>query len=377
MSEFTPFAMERMMSRFEQDVEYNLSESGAHPVTLGQLLAGDTQQDAVNQLLATELTYPYVNGIPELREHIAALYNDATAENVLVTVGAAEANYITTRTLLSPGDEIVIMLPNYMQVWGIARNHGMAIKAFHLREENGWAPDLDELREAVTADTKLIAVCNPDNPTGAILTESEMETIVTAAARVGAWILADEVYSGAERLTEDRTPSFYGRYDRVIATGSLSKAYGLPGLRIGWAVGPANTIDDIWARHEYTAISATVLSNALAAIALSPQVRPRLIQRTRAYIRQGYPVLKEWMDSHESTFSLVPPQAAAIAFVRYHLDINSSVFVERLRQEKSVLIVPGDHFGMDHFVRISFGLPHEVLIRALDRIHELISELRG
>ena len=233
MSEFTPFAMERMMSRFEQDVEYNLSESGAHPVTLGQLLAGDTQQDAVNQLLATELTYPYVNGIPELREHIAALYNGATAENVLVTIGAAEANYITTRTLLSPGDEIVIMLPNYMQVWGIARNHGMAIKAFHLREENGWAPDLDELREAVTADTKLIAVCNPDNPTGAILTESEMETIVTAAARVGAWILADEVYSGAERLTEDRTPSFYGRYDRVIATGSLSKAYGLPGLRIG------------------------------------------------------------------------------------------------------------------------------------------------
>ena len=377
MAEFTPFAMERMMSRFEQDIEYNLSESGAHPVTLGQLLAGDTQQDAVNQLLATELTYPYVNGIPELREHIAALYNDATAENVLVTVGAAEANYITTRTLLSPGDEIVIMLPNYMQVWGIARNHGMAIKAFHLREENGWAPDLDELREAVTADTKLIAVCNPDNPTGAILTESEMETIVTAAARVGAWILADEVYSGAERLTEDRTPSFYGRYDRVIATGSLSKAYGLPGLRIGWAVGPADTIDDIWARHEYTAISATVLSNALAAIALSPQVRPRLIQRTRAYIRQGYPVLKEWMDSHESTFSLVPPQAAAIAFVRYHLDINSSVFVERLRQEKSVLIVPGDHFGMDHFVRISFGLPHEVLIPALDRIHELISELRG
>jgi len=377
MSEFTPFAMERMMSLFEQDVAYNLSESGAHPVTLGQLLAGETQQDTVNQLLATELTYPYVNGIPKLREHIAALYNGATAENVLVTVGAAEANYITTRTLLSPGDEIVVMLPNYMQVWGIARNHGMAIKTFHLREENGWAPDLDELREAVTADTKLIAVCNPDNPTGYILTESEMETIVAAAARAGAWILADEVYSGAERLTEDRTPSFYGRYDKVIAVGSLSKAYGLPGLRIGWAVGPADTIDDIWARHEYTAISATVLSNTLAAIALSPEVRPRLIQRTRSYIRQGYPVLKQWMDSHERTFSLVPPQAAAIAFVRYHLDINSSVFVERLRQEKSVLIVPGDHFGMDHFVRISFGLPHEVLIPALNRIHGLIGELKG
>jgi aspartate/methionine/tyrosine aminotransferase len=367
--------MERMMSKFEQDVEYNLSESGAHPISLGELLSHDP--GGVERLLATDLNYPYVNGIPALREHIAALYDGATAENVLVTVGAAEANYITTRTLLSAGDEVVIMLPNYMQVWGIAKNHGMRVKSFHLREEHGWAPDLDELREAVGADTKLIAVCNPDNPTGYILTEAEMDAIVAAAQRVGAWILADEVYSGAERVADERTPSLYGRYDKVVATGSLSKAYGLPGLRIGWAVGPADTVDDIWARHEYTTISATMLSNVLAAIALSPEVRPRLIQRTRSYIRQGYPLLEEWMAGHPNTFSLIPPQAAAIAFVRYHLDINSSAFTERLRREKSVLIVPGDHFGMDHFVRISFGLPHGYLVPALDRIRELIVEIAG
>jgi aspartate/methionine/tyrosine aminotransferase len=373
MSEFHPFLMERMMSRFEQEVEYNLSESGVHPVSLGELLAGDP--GFIDRLLATELNYPYVNGIPELRENIAAMYDGATAENVLVTVGAAEANYITIRTLLCAGDEIVIMLPNYMQIWGVARNHGMGVKAFHLREEKGWAPDLDELNEAVTASTRLIAVCNPDNPTGRILTGAEMDAIVVAAERVGAWILADEVYSGAERLTDEQTPSFYGRYDKVVATGSLSKAYGLPGLRMGWVVGPADTVDDIWARHEYTTISATMLSNLLAAIALSPEVRPRLIQRTRDYIRKGYPVLQAWIEGHGNTFSLTPPQAAAIAFVRYHLDICSTVFTERLRVEKSVLVVPGDHFGMDHFVRISFGLPHDCLIPALDRIHELVSEL--
>jgi len=373
MTQFQTFLMERMMSKFEQDVEYNLSESGVHPITVRELL--DDDPHLIDDLLATGLNYPHVNGIPELRRNIASLYDGAGAENVLVTVGAAEANYITTRTLLGTGDEVVIMLPNYMQIWGIAKNHGLQIKTFHLYEESGWAPDLAELESAVTPATKLIAVCNPNNPTGRILTEAEMEAIVACAERVGAWILADEVYRGADRVSDRENPSFYGRYDRVVVTGSMSKAYGLPGLRLGWVVGPPETVDDIWARHEYTTISATALSNKLAAYALSPDVRPRLIQRTRGYIRQGYPILERWMADHGSTFSLTPPDAAAIAFVRYHMDINSTQFTKRLRQEKGVLIVPGDHFGMDHFVRISFGLPEDYLVPGLDRIHELILEL--
>jgi aspartate/methionine/tyrosine aminotransferase len=375
MTDFQPFVMERMMSKFEQGVEYNLSESGVHPMLLRELLADDS--DYIDHLLTTDLNYPHVNGIPELRENIAALYDGASPDNVLVTVGAIEANYITTRTLLSAGEEIVIMLPNYMQIWGIAKNHGFNIKTFSLRESNSWAPDLDELNKRVTSKTRLIAVCNPNNPTGYILTNAEMDNIIADAKRAGAWILADEVYCGTERLTDDQAPSFYGRYDKVVAIGSMSKAYGLPGLRIGWVVGPVDTIDEIWARHEYTTISATMLSNKLASIALSAGVRPRIIQRTRNFIRQGYPVLEQWMDSHKDTFSLTPPQAAAIAFVRYHLDVNSTAFTERLRKEKSVLIVPGDHFGMDNFVRISFGLPHDYLMAALDRIHDLILELKA
>jgi aspartate/methionine/tyrosine aminotransferase len=178
-------------------------------------------------------------------------------------------------------------------------------------------------------------------------------------------------------VADEQTPSFFGRYDKVLAMGSMSKAYGLPGLRIGWVVGPADTLDEIWARHEYTTISATMLSNKLAAIALSPEVRPRIIQRTRDYIRRGYPVLQQWMESHKDTFRFIQPQAAAITFVRYNLDINSTDLIERLRREKSVLIVPGDHFGMDHFVRISFGLPHDYLTAALNRIHDLIVELKA
>ena len=264
-----------------------------------------------------------------------------------------------------------------MQIWGIAHNHGLRVNEFHLREERGWALDLDELERAVTPETRAVAVCNPDNPTGHVMDETEMEAVVRAAGRVGAWILADEVYAGVERLTEETTPSFYGRYDRVLAMGSMSKAYGLPGLRMGWVAGPPATLDEIWARHEYVALSATMLSNKLTALALSPEVRPRLIQRAREYVRAGFSLLEIWLEQHGDTFELVPPQAAAIAFPRYRLEINSTELAERLRREKSVLVVPGDHFGMDHFLRISFGLPEELLLPALARIRELIVELGG
>ena len=370
MSEFQPFVMERMMSKHEQEVEYNLSESGVHPVRLEELVTA--RPESLEQLLRTELNYPHVNGIPSLRENIARMYPGATPANVLVTVGAIEANYISTRTVLSAGDEVVVMLPNYMQVWGIVRNHAYSIKTFQLREEWGWAPDLDQLKDVASSKTRLIAICNPDNPTGYILTADEMEEITAVADRCGAWILADEVYAGAERLREEQSPSFFGGYERVIASGSLSKAYGLPGLRLGWVVAPVQLVDENWARHEYTTLSASMLSNHLGVIALSPEVRPLLIERTRRYIRRGYAILEEWMESQDGRFSVVSPQAAAIAFVRYHAEFNSTKFVEQLIREKSVLIVPGDHFGLDRFVRISFGLPRDYLLSGLDRIRELL-----
>lgn len=361
------------MSLYEQDVEFNLSESGVHPMLVRELLGDDPEQ--LQQLLDTDLNYPYVNGDPELRQHISGLYDGAGAENILVTVGAIEANYITIRTLLKPGDEIVIMVPNYMQIWGIAKNHGLSVKTFSLKADQDWAPDLDELESVVSEKTRLIAVCNPNNPTGRAMTEPEMDAIISIADRVGAWILADEVYSGAERATDTQTPSFYGRYPKVVAMGSMSKAYGLPGLRLGWVTGPKSTLDDIWARHEYTTIAATMLSNKLAARALSPAVRPRILARTRGFIRRGYPVLEEWMAERQGLFEVTAPDAAAIAFVRYNLDVNSTELANRLRDEQSVLLVPGDQFGLDQHLRISFGLPERYLRAGLERIWDLLADL--
>ncbi len=369
--DFFPFLLEREMSIWEHQVKYNLSESGVHPLTVEELLGNDPQ--LVGDLLATSLNYPQTNGTPELREKIAALYEGATSDNVVVTTGAAQANFTSIITLLDPGDEIVMMLPNYMQIYGLAKNYGLLLKTFSLREEINWGLDLDELAEVIGNKTILIAICNPNNPTGHIMTAKEREDVIKAADKAGAWILADEVYAGAEHHTDEKTPSFWGDYEKVLAIGSLSKAYALPGLRVGWVVAPEDVADEIWARQDYITISNTMLSNKLAAHALSSGVREKLLSRTRDHLRRGYGNLERWCRDHGDLFSLVPPDAAAIAFVKYHRDANSTEIVRRLIHEQDTYIVPGDHFGLDHHLRISYGLDEEYVNEGLGRIVEVVS----
>jgi aspartate/methionine/tyrosine aminotransferase len=371
--DFVPFAQERVMSKWENVVDYNLGDSGVHPMTTAELV---DDPEVIEELLSTGLHHPQANGILELREHIATLYPGATTDNVLVTSGAAQANFTSLWTLLEPGDEIVVMLPNYLQIWGVAQNFRLQVKSFNLEEERDWGVDLDELDSTVTDKTKLVAVCNPNNPTGHIMTAEEMDGVVAAADRVGAWLLADEVYAGTERTTEKVTPSFWGRYDRVLAIGSMSKAYGMPGLRIGWIVAPEEMVDEVWARQEYVTIGSAMLANKLAAFALAPQVRPRILARTRGYTRNGYGHFERWADSHGELFSWVPPQAAPIVLVRYDAGVNSTELCMRLIQEHSVEVVPGDHFGMDEYLRISYGLPEDYLLEGLDRLSRVFAPPR-
>lgn len=370
MSAFQPFEIERLMSRWEHEVDFNLSESGVHPLLLRDLIPDSC---ALQELLATELGYPPTNGTLALRKNICRLYSGSGPDNVLATVGAVEANAMALDSLLRAGDEVAVMLPNYLQIWGMARNASMRVNVFHLRESNGaWRLDLDELDAAVTANTRLIAITNPNNPTGHILRENEIDALVSAAERAGAWILTDEVYAGAERLSDKETPSLWGRYDKILAVGSLSKAYGLPGLRTGWIVAPRDAIAEIWPRHDYATIAAGKLAMHLATIALSPDFRPKLIERTRGFVRRSFPIIDAWLREQDNFFSLSPSEAGAIAFVRYRSDMQSEKFVDELRESKSVLIVPGKHFGMERCVRISTGLEPEYLESGLARISEFI-----
>jgi aspartate/methionine/tyrosine aminotransferase len=367
------FAMERMQSTWENLVDFNLSESGVHPMTPRELL----QDLDPNLVLDQPLVYTQSNGTKELRALIAQLYPGSSIDHVEVTNGGSEANYICVWRLVEPGDEVVMLVPNYMQTWGLARSFGATVKEWPLVEDRAagrWRPDLTVLAGLVTERTRLIVICTPNNPTGATLTAQELDEIGRIAGRHRAWVLSDEVYRGAE-VGEDETPSMWGRYDRVIITSGLSKAYGLPGLRIGWIVGPPDFVASTWSYHDYTTIAPGALSDRLARVALDPSRRPGILARTRRIVRDNLPLIEEWLRAHDPMFSWIAPQAGAIVYVRYNYAINSTELVTRLRDEKSVLVVPGDHFGMDGYLRLGFGERPDYLRQGLDRLHALLSSL--
>lgn len=362
---FRPFAMERWQSTWENRVRFNLSESGVHPLTAAELLALAGAEAAA--VLDVPLGYSQSNGTEPLRTAIAALYPGAMAGNVTVTNGSAESNYALCWHLLRPGDRVALMLPNYMQTWGLAHAFDADIRPFHLREEQHWQPDPDEVSEAIAPGTKLVVVTNPNNPTGAVLSAPAMRHIVARADAVGAWILSDEVYQGAERAGP-ATPSFWGLSERVIVVNGLSKAYGLPGLRLGWCVAPRPLPEELWSRKDYTTIGPGAMSDALATIALRPPVRERILERTRGIIRANWEVLAAWYASMDGEFSSRPPDAGAISYARYRADVNSSELAERLRRDHDVLVVPGAQFEMDRYVRFGFGPPRADLEAALGRV---------
>jgi aspartate/methionine/tyrosine aminotransferase len=263
-----------------------------------------------------------------------------------------------------------------MQAPGIAKALGASVLPWPLRmksDRSRWAPDLDALDALVTPKTRAIFICTPNNPTGCRLTGDELDRVAAIADRAGAWVISDEIYRGAE-LDAVESPGMWGRTERVIVTCGLSKAYGLPGLRIGWVAAPPKVAEELWAVHDYTTIAPGALNDRLARIALSIPGRERLLARTRGIIRANYPILRSWLEKRRH-FSHVPPEAGAIAFVKYDHPINSVELVERLRIEQSVLVVPGDHFAMDGYLRVGFGSHPEHLVGALDRIAELIDKL--
>jgi len=352
VTRFVPFDLERWQSTWENRVRFNLSESGVHPLSIQELLG--LAGAAALPLLEVRLGYSQSNGTDVLRGRIATLYPGASPDQVLVTSGSSEANFVLCWRLIEPGDNVAVMLPNYLQTWGLAQNFGALVHGFELHEERGWEPTPEEVRSAIAPGTKLVVVTNPHNPTGHVLSDEGRRMILERSAEVGAWLLADEVYQGAE-LDGRTTASFWGSYERVIVVNGLSKAYGLPGLRIGWIVAPPALTAEAWARHDYTTIGPSGASDHLAGVALDPGVRDKLLERTRRILKANYPVLDEWLKRFGDAFRWQAPQAGAICWVRYRQGLSALDIVEKLRAEYSVLLVPGEHFGVPDHLRFGYG----------------------
>jgi aspartate/methionine/tyrosine aminotransferase len=365
------FAMERMQSTWENLVDYDMSESGVRPLTLRELVEMGFDLDA---FLDQPLGYSQSNGTIPLREQIAASYPGATVEQIEVTNGTSEANYVVALCQLQPGDEVAMEVPNYMQMPGVARSLGATVRPFLLRQDTGWEPDWDEFDAAVTPRTKLLYLSNPNNPTGAILSASAMRRIVDRCDRTGTWILADEVYLGAE-IDRERTASFWGMSTRVIVTSGLSKAYGIPGVRIGWLVAPAEVAAACWTQHDYLTIGPNKLSDRVAQTAVQPATREKCYARTRQLLRHNVAIAREWIARFGGRLTWREPQAGAIALIKYDADVPSVEIAERVRVNQSTLIVPGSHVGLEGYLRIWLGGRDEYLREGLRRVGDELKAL--
>ena len=363
---FPSFDMERMQSTWEHRVKYDLSESGVEALTLEEITRDQ------KELMRSKIGYAEGVGREPTRALVAGFHSGSEAKNVVITTGTSEANFLAMLTLVSSGDEVVVVMPNYMQVHGIAQGLGARVREVWLREEKGWRIDLDALAAAVNEKTKLICVCTPNNPTGQVLSRSEIQLIVAIAAKHGSWILSDEVYRGAE-LNSTESASFSGRGERIVVTGGLSKVYGLPGLRIGWLVAPEAEAQAALRLKDYTTIAPATISEALAEIAL--ERRDELIKRARFILSERWPKLEDWAATHSRELHWAPPQAGGICFFSYQFPIESMAFVDRLIREYSTMVVPGIHFRAERHLRIGYGMEPRILHAGLAAIDRLLTSL--
>jgi aspartate/methionine/tyrosine aminotransferase len=367
---FVQFELERWMATWEGRVRHNLCDSGVHPLTTAELLALAGADPA--EALGVRLAYGQANGSDALRAAVARRYAGADPGQVLVTTGSAEALFLLCWTLLRPGLRVVVPGPTYFQVPGLVRNAGAELVSVPFRAEAAWQLDLDAFDAAVTPGTAMVLLANPNNPTGRALSAGERAAVTACAARAGAWLVVDEMYHGAE-LDGRRTPTFWGGYERTVVTSGISKAYGLPGLRLGWLAGPPGLVRDLWWRHDYTVLAPNPLADWLAGRALAAEAP--ILERTRSILSGNYARLAARLDRLGRGLAWLRPDAGGICLVRYPDGPDSRALAERLRDRHGVLVAPGDHFGAPRSLRVGIGGDPATYPGALDALVEGLGDL--
>ncbi len=351
-----PFALERWMTRHEMNVTYDIAESGILPLRLADLLAWEATQDgaALNALLDLPLGYSEARGTLALRTAMAATYAGCTAENILVTTGAIEANYLLFNILLEAGDHVIAPYPAYQQLFSVPRAIGCEVSAWHVGPTTDYCYDVDALEHLLRPTTRLIVVNTPHNPTGAMLSPAELRRVYALAESVGATVLSDEAYRwlALPGGAEFGAPMFeHGPLG--ISVGTVSKPFGLPGIRIGWIAASEALIAACWGARDYISLSPGKLNDAIAQLAFKH--RERIIERNTTIVRANLEAASAWLSAHAGTLTWTAPRGGLLALLRYNLPIASLELADLLATEYGVMLAPGSVFGLEHHLRIGIG----------------------
>jgi aspartate/methionine/tyrosine aminotransferase len=369
------FGVEIWMNEFENDCTYNLAETCVESLTIAELLAlCGTDETALDDLLPMKMTYGAIEGSDRLRDAVSGLYDSQKRENIIITHGTIGANALIHQTLISRGDHVVSVLPTYQQHYSIPESIGADVSILPLRWENGFLPDLDELKQSIRPDTRLIAINNPNNPTGALMDREFLMQIVEIARGCGAWLLCDEVYRGSDQAGDGMTASVADLYEKGISTAGVSKVFSLAGLRLGWIAGPVDVIHAVSIHRDYNTISVGMIDDHFAAMAL--ENRDPILARTRTITRNNLAVLADWV-AQEPSIDWIKPQSATVAMLKYDFDMPSRDFCVRLLQETGVMLTPGSAMDMEGYLRIGYANNIAVLRDGLARMGAFLVRLRA
>ena len=367
-----PFAVEEWMNAWEVGAKYNIAETCVDSISMNELfeLTGEDKTEFLNRLCARRLSYGDIEGLPEFRKGVCGLYKTLNIENIVPTHGASGANHHVFYSLISPGDRVVSIMPTYQQLYSIPESYGADVQILHLSKENNYLPDLEKLRRLVKPKTKMICINNPNNPTGALMSEQMLREIVEIARSADAWILCDEVYRHLSQ-EDGWCPSIVDLYEKGISVSSMSKVFSLAGLRLGWiATHDMSVVKSCLSHRDYNLVSCGVFDEMLAAAALKH--RDKLLERSRKIVRENLQILDDWVGS-EPHVSYVKPKAGTTALVYYDLDISSYEFCEEMYKKTGAFVTPGDCFEVPHSMRIGYAYGKQDLIDGLKAISEYIA----
>jgi aspartate/methionine/tyrosine aminotransferase len=366
-----PFGVEMWMNEYETRCTYNLAETCVESLTVAQLLdITGARETYADDLLGMHLTYGAIEGSERLRTAIAGLHSRQSPANVLVTHGAIGANALVHQALVEPGDRVVTMVPTYQQHYSIPASIGADVRLLRLREENGFLPDMDELRALVGSRAKLIAFSNPNNPAGSLMDEALLGEITEIARRAGAYLLADEVYRGLNQQGSGTTASIADIYEAGISTGSMSKAFSLAGLRLGWLTAPADVITAVSIHRDYNTISVGMIDDYFASLAL--EAKDAILARSREIVRGNLATLDEWVTAHPLVH-YVKPGSGTTALLAYDLDVPSRQLCVDLVQQTGVMLTPGSAMDAEGYLRIGYANNPKILADGLGRLGEFLT----